>query len=221
GLYHYAAGEYARLAGDVTTARAGFTAALDARPTDVGALVGLARIEAFEGSTSEAIEGLRRATSIAPQPEALALLGDLLRQADPADAEAAKAFDTIRFIERLGDIQASTFDRQLLRFEVDHGGVDDALLMRIKTSVKARPDAAGHDLLAWTLYRLGRFADASGEIAAARALGADDARLRLHDGAIRIALGDVDAGRALLGGAADLGPALDPGEREKLRALVG
>ena len=220
GVYDYAVGEYARLAGDGAAARDAYTAALGARPTDVGALVGLARIDAFEDSSEDAVDGLRRATAIAPQPEALALLGDLLLATDPTDAEAAKAFDTIRFVEQLGDVQAATYDRQLLRFEVDHGTADASLLTRVETSVKARPDASGHDLLAWTLYRMGRYTDASQEIAAARALGADDARLRFHDGAIRLALGDVDGGRALLRRAGDLGPALDPIEREEVANLL-
>ena len=220
GIYEYAVGEYARLAGDATTARAGYRAAIDTRPTDVGALIGLARIDSFEGKTADAIDGLRRATGIAPQPEALALLGDLLQQADPADAAAKKSFDTIRFIEQLGDIQTTTYDRQLLRFEVDHGGANEALLSRVRTSVEARPDAAGHDLLAWTLYRLGRPTDAAAEIAAARVLGADDARLRFHDGAIRLAIGDVERAHTLLRSAADLGPALDPTEREEVAKLL-
>ena len=220
GIYESAVGEYARLAGDASTARAGYAAGLEIRPTDVGALIGMARIDAFEGNTGEAIRGLRRATSIAPQPEALALLGDLLQAADPADAAAQKSFDTIRFIEQLGDIQATTFDRQLLRFEVDHGSANDALLSRVRTSVEARPDAAGHDLLAWTLYRVGRPADAAAEITAARALGADDARLRLHDGAIRIALGDGATGRELIRSAIDMGPALDPAERQEAARLL-
>jgi tetratricopeptide (TPR) repeat protein len=222
GFYHYAVGEYARLAGDASMARTAFGSALEERPDDIGALIGLARIDASEGRVDAAIDGLRHATQIAPQPEALGLLGDLLVGADPVDAEAAKAFDTIRFIEQLGDIQAATFDRQLLRFEVDHGGADDALLARIEASVNERPDAAGHDLLAWTLYRLGRFADAAASIADARALGADDARLRFHDGAIRLALGDTAAGHELLQSALDLGPALDPLERaEATRLLAG
>jgi tetratricopeptide (TPR) repeat protein len=220
GIYQYAVGEYGRLAGDAETARAGYEAALTIRPTDLGALIGLARVDAYDGSTDAAIDELRRATAIAPQPEALALLGDLLEQVNPADAEAAKAFDTIRFIERLGDIQATTFDRQLLRFEVDHGGANDALLARVMASVEARPDASGHDLLAWALYRVGRYAEASQSIAAARALGADDARLRFHDGAIRLATGDVDAARQLLLSADDLGPALDPAEREEVTKLL-
>ena len=220
GIYDYAVGEYARLAGDASTARASYRAALEVRPTDVGALIGLARIDAFDGSTAAAIDGLRRATTIAPQPEALGLLGDLLSQTDPADAEAVKTFDTVRFIEQLGDIQATTFDRQLLRFEVDHGGANDTLLARVQASVSARPDAAGHDLLAWTLYRLGRPAQATDEVAAARSLGADDARLRFHDGAIQLASGDVERGRALLKSAGDLGPALDPSEHQEVATLL-
>lgn len=221
GFYHYAVGEYARLAGDASLARTAFASALAERPDDIGALLGLARIDAFEGRVDAAVDGLRRATRIAPQPEALGLLGDLLITGDPADAEAAKAFDTIRFIERLGDIQATTFDRQLLRFEMDHGGTDDALLARIQASVQERPDAAGHDLLAWTLYRLGRHAEASASIADARSLGADDARLRFHDGAIRLALGDREAGNVLLRQAGAAGPALDPIERAELETLLG
>lgn len=220
GFYHYAVGEYARLAGDASMARTAFDAALAERPDDIGALLGLARIDAFEGRVDAAVDGLRRATRIAPQPEALALLGDLLVAADPADAEATKAFETIRFIERLGDAGVATFDRQLLRFEVDHDGIDDALLTRIQTAVQQRPDAGGHDLLAWAYYRLGRFAEASASIADARALGADDARLRFHDGAIRLALGDRDGGRSLLEAGAGAGPALDPAERAEVEMLL-
>jgi tetratricopeptide (TPR) repeat protein len=220
GFYHYAVGEYARLAGDASMARAGFESALQERPDDIGALIGLARIDAFEGRVDAAIDDLRHATRIAPQPDALGLLGDLLVGADAADAEAAKSFDTIRFIERLGDVQASTFDRQLLRFEVDHDGADDALLVRVRASVEERPDAGGHDLLAWTLYRLGRYPEAAASIADARALGADDARLQFHEGAIRLALGDSAGGRELLRSALDLGPALDPLERAEATSLV-
>ena len=220
GFYHYAVGEYARLAGDVPTARAAFTDALGVRDDDLGALIGLARIDAFDGRTTDAIDGLRRATRIAPQPEALALLGDLLGSADPADAEAAKAFDTIRFIEQLGDVQSATYDRQLLRFELDHGGADQALLDRARASVVDRPDAAGHELVAWAAYRLGLYPEAGEAIDAARALGADDARLRFYDGAIRIALGDRARGEQLLRDAAGLGAALDPIERTEVASLL-
>ena len=193
-----------------------------ARPAEYGdlaALVGLAKVDAFAGDTTSAIAGLLKATAIAPQPEALALLGDL--QQSVGDAAATKTFETVRFIEQLGDIQSTTFDRQLLRFELDHGGASDALLARAQSSLAARPDWTGHDTVAWALYRLGRFDDAAAEIAAARALGADDARLRFHDGAIAVARGDRSGGTTLLRSALDLGPAIDPIERAEATTLLG
>lgn len=219
GFYAYAVGEYARLAGDAVTARAAFADALRFREDDVGALVGSARIDAFEGRVGSAVAGLRQATDIAPQPEALALLGDLLEQQDPGDG--SEAFETVRFIGRLGDIQAATFDRQLLRFELDHGDATEAILASARDSLTERPDWAGHDTVAWALYRLGQFDAAAASIAAARALGADEARLRFHEGAIQLARGDVAAGARLIRSALDLGPALDPIERAEAKRLLG
>ncbi len=219
GFYAYAEGEYARLAGDAAAARAAFADALEIRDDDVGAIVGLARIDAFEGRADAAITGLRRATDIAPQPEAMALLGDLLEGQDPGSGR--EAFETVRFIQRLGDIQAATFDRQLLRFELDHGAANEALLARARESLAERPDWTGHDTVAWALFRLGQLDAAADSIAAARALGADDARLRFHEGAIQSARGDVTAGESLLRSALDLGPALDPIERAEAIRLLG
>ena len=87
-----------------------------------------------------------------------------------------------------------TFDRQLLRFELDHGGANEALLARARESVAERPDWTGHDTVAWALYRVGQFDAAAESIATARTLGADDARLRFHEGAIQLARGDVETG---------------------------
>jgi tetratricopeptide (TPR) repeat protein len=218
GFFDYAVGEYARLDGDALAALAAYRQALDVRDTDVAALVGLARIDAFDGRVDDAIRGLRRAITIAPQPEALALLGDL--EASVGDPAAGKAFDTVRFIEKLGDIQSTTYDRQLLRFELDHGGASDAVLGRARASVADRPDWTGYDVLAWALYRTGRLDEAGAAIASARELGADDARLRYHDGAIKLAAGDHAAGTALLRSALDLGPALDPIERREAERLL-
>jgi tetratricopeptide (TPR) repeat protein len=219
GFYAYALGEYARLAGDADAARGGFEAALAARPTDVAALLGLARIDAFEGRIAEAIAGLRAATAVVPQPETLALLGDLLA-ADGDMAGTRVAFRTVRFIAELGAVQEAVYDRQLLRFELDHGGASPELLAAAEKSLAARPDSAGHDLLAWTLYRLGRYDEAAVEIQAARNYGADDARLRFHEGVIARARGELEAGAALLARALADGPALDPIERAEAHQLL-
>jgi tetratricopeptide (TPR) repeat protein len=220
GFYAYAVGEYARLAGDAKDARAAYVQALAVRATDIGSIIGLARIEAFEGHAAAAIAGLRKAAAIAPQPETLGLLGDLLVAAGD-DAAAAPQYATVRFVERLGEIQSTVFDRVLLRFEVDHGGASDVVLAKARASLAARPDTTGHDAVAWALYRLGRFDEASVEITLAAADGAADARLLYHAGAIDLARGDVTAGRAALTRALVLGPALDPAERAEAARLLG
>lgn len=159
------------------------------------------------------------AVAIAPQPEAVAMLGDLLVATGDA-AGAKRSFKTVRFIEQLGSVQGTVYDRQLLRFELDHDGGTADLLAAAQASLAARPDSTGHDLVAWALYRLGRYDEAAAEILAARAYGADDARLRFHDGAIALARGDRTAGRSLLESALASGPALDPLERAEAGRLA-
>jgi tetratricopeptide (TPR) repeat protein len=219
GFYQYAVGEYARTAGDATTARAGFEAALAVRPTDLGALAGLARIDAFEVDTAAAIAELGKAVAIAPQPETVGLLGDLLASSGDASG-AAKQFATVRFIEKLGEIGSTVYDRVILRFELDHGGATEALLAKAQASLAPRPDYTGHDTVAWALYRLGRYDAAAVEITAAEANGAGDARLLFHKGAIEVAQGRTDLGRADLQRALALGPAIDPNERTEATLLV-
>lgn len=218
-FYDYAVGEYARLAGDAEAARDAFRIVLEARDDDPAALLGLARIDAFEGRVEEAIVSLRKATAVIPQPESLALLGDL--EASIGDPAASARYDTVRFIRRLGEIEASTYDRLLLRFELDHDGSTAAVLDAAQASLDRQPGAAGHDLVAWALYRLGRVDEAAEQIATARALEADDARLRFHEGAIELARGNEATGRALLESALTLGPALDPIERAEAERLLG
>lgn len=219
GFYAYAVGEYARLTGDAKDARAAYRQALDIRATDIGSIVGLARIDAFEGRTTDAIAGLHKAAAIAPQPETLGLLGDLLT-ATGDSAGAAPQYATVHFIEQLGEIQSTVFDRVLLRFDLDHGRGSDAVLAKARASLAARPDTTGHDAVAWALYRLGRFDEASAEITLAAADGAADARLTFHAGAIALARGDTTSGRSDIQRALALGPALDSAERTEAERLV-
>ena len=218
-FYGYQLGETARQAGDEATARTGYEAALAARPTDLGSLVGLARLDAFGGRTDAALAGLHHAAAIAPQPDTLALIGDLLSQLGDADGAAAQ-YATVRTIELLGNTAGAVYDRQLLVFELDHGGAGEALLDRARAALTARPDATGHDLVAWALYRLGRQAEAIAESRLAMATGTRDARIVAHAGAIEMAAGDVTGGIADLHAALALGPALDPLLRAEVAMIL-
>lgn len=218
-FFEYQLGEFARLAGDAATARSGYEAALSIRRSHLGALIGLARVDAAAGDPAVAIDRLEQAAAIVPQPEALALLGDLLA-ARGDEAGARGQFETVRLIAQLSELASAVYDRQLIAFELDHGGATAVLLDRARASLAARPDSSGHDLVAWALYRLGRFDEAAVEIEAARAYGADDARLRFHDGAIALARGDRTGGLTLIQSALGSGPALDPIERSEAEQLA-
>src|SRR5204862_671729 len=112
------------------------------RSTDVAALVGLARIDAFDGHTDSAIAGLRAAAAIVPQPDTLAILGDLENESGDTTA-ASRDVKTVRFIEQLGSIQGAVYDRQLIRFELDHSGASPETVASAQASLAARPDSTG------------------------------------------------------------------------------
>ena len=88
------------------------------------------------------------------------------------------------------------------------------------TAATVRPDAAGLDVVAWAAYRLGDLATAADFSARARESGSVDARILYHAGAIAIAGGDMTGGRTLVQRALDLGPALDPLDRDEATELL-
>ena len=217
-FYDAQLGEIARLVGNATVARSAFDAALATRPTNQLALLGKARLDAFAGNTSAAILGLQTAAAIAPRPETLALLSDLLDRSGDA-AAARRAADTIQVIDQLGGTSAQLFDRQILGFDLDHGLATASQLDRAVAAAAVRPDAAGLDTVAWAAFRVGDLTTARAESDKALGSGSIDARILYHAGAIAIASGDL-AGRTLVERALDLGPALDPFDRAAARTLL-
>jgi len=218
-FYEAQLGEMARMTGQVDLARTAFDAALAIRPSNQLALLGEARLDAFAGANAAAIAELRTAAAIAPRPETLGLLADLLAATGDATG-ASNAADTIHVIEQLGGTSAKLFDRQILGFDLDHGGATQAVFDRAVAAAQVRPDAAGLDVVAWAAYRLGDLVTARSESVKALASGSIDARVLYHAGAIRIAEGDDQGGRALVQRALDLGPALDPLDRHDAEALL-
>ena len=105
--------------------------------------------------------------------DAYAALGDTAQAAQYARAM------TINALRQPGPIH-----RAWGMFVLDHGTPADVDRVLAKTRVEARTrhDVYGADLLAWALYRKGRFADAS--VASARALSqhTEDAQLHYHAG---------------------------------------
>jgi tetratricopeptide (TPR) repeat protein len=218
--YAYLAGTMHLAAGAPETAATWFDRAIAAWPQSYLALAGKARAAAAVGDLDAAIDGYRAAIAIAPQPDALAALGDLLALRGD-DRGAREQYDTVVAIARLQGSGGLVFNRQLVLFDVNHDREVAAALELADTELVARRDIYGYDAQAWALLANGRAADADAAMTKALALGTRDAMLLYHAGEIARAVGDSARARDLLEQALTLRGALDPLSASRARASLG
>ena len=221
-FYQVTLGETLLAAGSADEARGAFDAALAARPGLPTALVGLAKLDAYQGDIDAAMGGLDLALDAIPSPDWLALRAALLDVRDGSgDAQAAAADrDTIEAIASLAGDAAGVHDRSLVRYLADQGLEPARAVALARAELEVRPDIYGHDALAWALVNAGDDAAADVAMRTALAEGTRDARLWYHAGVIASKLGRVDEARRYLVDALALGPALDPAARERAQATL-
>jgi tetratricopeptide (TPR) repeat protein len=219
-FYQYAAGDYRLSQGDIDGAQDSFDAALRALPGYYLAVAGGGRVAFARGDVAAAIEAYRAAVAIIPKPELLAYLGDLYAIAGD-QAEAERQYQAVDFIAELSDLQAEIFNREIALFQASHRRTTDHAVRLAEAELEGRKDVYGYDALAWALFNDGRTARALGPARQAMALGTRDARLLYHLGAIEIASGLEDEGRAHLREALALNPAFDPLGAGTARQLLG
>jgi tetratricopeptide (TPR) repeat protein len=222
GFYDVTLGETLLATGDEAGARAAYTAALAVRTDLPAALVGLAKLDAFDGNLDRAIAELSTAIAAIPLPDSLARRADLytLRGA-PGDAARAAADErTVDAIAKLAGDAAYVYDRGLSLFLSDHG-LDPTRAVRLAgDELATRKDVYGYDAYAWALLNAGHAAEADAPMRAALAAGTRDARLWYHAGLIAAANGRTDEARGDLTRALALGPALDPMQRARATAAL-
>ena len=222
-FYDVTLGETLLASGDESGARAAYAAALVVRPELPAALVGLAKVDAFDGDLDPAISELDTAIAAIPLPDSLARRADLeTLRAGPGDAaRAANDLATVEVIAKLAGDAAYVYDRGLSLYLSDHG-LDPARAVSLASNELAvRPDIYGYDALAWALLNAGRAAEADAPMRAALAAGTKDARLWYHAGLIAAANGRAAEARTDLGAALALGPALDLPARARAAAALG
>jgi tetratricopeptide (TPR) repeat protein len=217
--YAYLAGTMQLAAGNPQAAATWFDRALDAWPHSFLALAGKARAEAAAGDLDGAIDGYRAAIAVAPQPDALTALGDLLALRGD-DRGAQQQYDTVLAIAQLQGSSGLVFNRQLVLFDVNHGRDLATALQLADRELAERRDVYGYDADAWALLANGRAADADAAMAKALALGTRDAMLLYHAGEIALAVGDSTRARDLLTQSLAIRGALDPLSAAKARATL-
>jgi tetratricopeptide (TPR) repeat protein len=191
--------------GDDEGADAGFDLALKRIASYPPALVGKGRVAMARRDYARAAELFARAYEGSALVETAWLLGDARAAAGDADG-AAKAYALVEKDGRKNDPR--TYSLYL-----STKGKDAALALALANEEKkVRGDVYTDDVLAWALYRSGRFADAVEASGRAIALGTKDARLLYHAGRIRIAAGDAKKGKELVARALALNPRFDATE---------
>jgi tetratricopeptide (TPR) repeat protein len=221
-FYRFQLAELYRQTADLDRAAGEYQAALDALPSYLPASVGLARTREAQGQRAEAILLLERAVVAMPQPETVAMLGDLYA----LDGDAQRARQTWALVERIGQVARATgsvYDRQLTIFDADHDRDPSAAVARARAELRVRPDVYGYDALAWALFKAGDLANAAVAAGQALVLGTPDPRIAYHAGMIAAAQGRTQDARTLLSaavrGAAMLPPLQVPVAAAALAAL--
>ena len=158
--YAYLAGTMSLSGGRPEDAATWFDRAASEWPSSYLALAGRARAAAALGDNEAAIDGYRSAIAVAPQPDALTALGDLLAL-NGDQAKANEQYATVEAIARLqGGDTGLVYNRQLALFLVDHDRDAAEALRLAEVELKTRKDVYGYDAYAWALLANGRASDA-------------------------------------------------------------
>lgn len=187
------------------------------------ALAAKARARYAAGDTENAIALYKRAVERIPLPDYIAALGDLYARLGRTE-EARQQYEQVEFIEKIG-ASGGTYSRQLALFWADHDMRLDEALSIAETERAARKDIYASDILAWTLYKKGRFEEAQKAIDEALRLNTRDPRILYHAGLVAAANGDSQKGADYLRQALDINPFFDVLQAEiakrKLAELQG
>ena len=157
------------------------------------ATYGLARVAFVEGDLVLALDRMRKAVAIGPDPHMLAALGDLLVKLGRPD-EAKLYYEKV--LQVTGD--DSERRRALAKFLADHDRDLPRALDLARKDYAERQDVFGADNLAWCLLKNGRVEEAARAMDAALRLGTKDPNFFFHAGMIHLKRGDKEKARTSL-----------------------
>ena len=143
-----------------------------------------------------------RAIAVTLDPATLGTLSDAYAGA----GDSAKSAEYARVLDVSVLRQPGAYHRAWSLFLLDHGQHLTIVSRKIREELKTRKDIYAYDLLAWSLHKAGRNAEAQQAMANALKEGTRDAQLFYHAGMIEHALGHDDAARMRLSEALSVNP---------------
>ena len=168
-----------------------FRLVLESDPSNAKALDGLADVEMAKGRVRAALARWRRLSDAVPSPH---YANDVveLSLAFGMDAEAKRAIERVRALDRRLAAAGADVDTESAVFEADHGSPRRALAMARRAYAEA-PAVQRADALGWALTRAGRPAEAIPYAREAMRLGTGEPMFLYHG-----AIAAKEAGRSAL-----------------------
>ena len=177
--------------GDLDGAKARYDDSLRTVDSYVYGQAGLAKVAAAKGDYTTAISLYQTAIRTMPLPEFVIALGDVYSAAGQPDA-ANQQYALVDAMTQLYTNNGVDTDVEMALFRADHDRDLDQALMLAQAGYERRPSIKAADVLAWTLYKTGNYAEAQKYSQEALKLGTKDALMLYHAGMIEAALGNTD-----------------------------
>ena len=193
----YQLGEELFQTGEMAPAEKAYLAALEEYPGYYRGLAGLAKVRAAQGRYTDAVDLFKKAIAAVPYPEYAAALGDVYQKLGNVQ-EAEKQYELVEFIGYLSQINQQIHNRDLALFYADHNLKLNESLELARKELEVRHDIYSWDVLAWSLYKNGKFQEAADAISHALSQGTRDAQLFFHAGMIYESLGDSAKAKSFL-----------------------
>ena len=206
--YQFQLGELHFKMGDINAAQAHYVAAKQTLPDYYLVLAGEGKVAAANGDFDQAIALYEQLVARLPQPEFVATLGDFYALVGDETA-AQQQYDTVTIIADLETTDQALVGRQLALFYANHDTNLEAALTAAEAELASRPDVYGYDVLAWVLFKNGRFAEAAQASEQALRLGTPEALFHYHAGMIAAAQGNSEQAKTHLTTALALNPHFD------------
>jgi tetratricopeptide (TPR) repeat protein len=112
----------------------------------------------------------------------------------------------VEYIGKLNALNKALYNRELAYFYADHGMKLQQGLELAQRELNYRRDIYAYDVLAWNLYKNGKFEEAREAVSQALKLGTQDAKLHYHAGMIYHRLGEKEKAREHLRQALSINP---------------
>ena len=173
------------------------------------ALGGMARVQAAQGRTDEAIALYKQVTERLPLPEFIIALGELYESVGQMDA-ANEQYALVGVIQQLNAGAGMNVDLEMALFAANHGTDPTAAVAQARAAYAQRPTLYAADTLAWALYQQGEYEEAWHYSQEALHLGTRDAFLYFHAGMIAQKRGDTATAHTHLQTALEINPYFSP-----------